>query len=754
MIVSPHSSQSRKSLAIFAVLTLLQILTGVLYKISPQIKQGSQSFAAIVFYAEVLKLFISTVIIYITADSQISGEAFDVHRCVFFRKISTISTKFCEQVTWRFLLYSAGIASLYCCNNSLLISSSNSMDSTISTLATSVSIPFTLLILSGLCDRCINHFDWIALSLQLIGLGISQYNGCQQSSSQLDYIILITMAILTAVSRVGNEYCVKYLNIDLQVQNLVLYSLNVMFHFVLFYKSLAVLNYSWWMMAMSVCYSLIGLIVSAVYKYSDIFMQLWSFSCATVVLILCNSLLFGSVVDAHIYAGVLIVLLGFYLFILQRDDFAAVPIERTVTNDEEATRSSSVKIILLILFTIIGYFTLLSTRTTIRPIPFRNSNTTESLHTTTVITKQQVTNSFFQITRIDPIRLNRPLKIHGIFNVKDAELQLTVNAIKCSLYYFSNNETICNAPDLIDKLPRNATVEITVKARYGSSSIEQKITVARWMTHWEREHILLLICFGQARYERIAFLSMFEDLFPKVIYAGPTAGENIVLCPELPWRNHVCMSRVIEQYPNYNGYLYQTFDTGVILFNLFSFDLLKIWRAKDYRSRDPPFGSPVHEGSAAGWMWNVHPVLADTKKAFAIINSESQKNTSDGQRYRRYMKNLVTNAGAADMRLGSFSDLYYIPKHLTNDWLFLAGRGGVFDKCNVIHEIVSPTISWMITDKITTKYQTFEGSYSTDASIQEYLRNPHHHYFHRVNLTDKNERDFVKTIKEKSHVYV
>ncbi|CAF0974670.1 unnamed protein product [Adineta ricciae] len=754
MIISQHSSQSRKSLSIFAVLTLLQILVGVLYKISPQIKQSSQSLAAIVFYAEVLKLFISTVIIYITTDGQISGEAFGVHRWVFFRKISAISTKFCEQVTWRFLLYSAGVAFLYCYNNFLLISSSKSMDSTISTLVISFSIPFTLLILSGLCDRFIHHFDWIALSLQLIGLGISQYNACQQSSSELDYIILISMAILTAVSCVGNEYCVKYLDIDLQVQNLVLYSLNIVFHFISFYKSLIVLNYSWWMIAMGVCYSLIGLIVSAVYKYSDIFMQLWSFSCATVVLILFNSLLFGSVVDAHIYAGVLIVLLGFYLYILRKDDFAAVPIERTVTNDERANRSTSMKIILLILFTFVGYFTLLSTRTTIRPIPLRNSNTTESLHTTTVITKQQVTNSFFQITRIDPIRLNQPLKIHGIFNVKGSELQLTVNTIKCSLYYFSNNETICNAPDLLDKLPRNTTVEITIKAQYGSSSTEQTITVARWMTHWEREHILLLICFGQARYERTAFLSMFEDLFPKVIYAGPTAGENIVLCPELPWRNHVCMSRVIEQHPNYNGYLYQTFDTAVILYNLFHFDLLTIWRAKDYWSRDPPFGSPVHEGSAAGWMWNVHPVLADTKKAFAIINSESQKNTSDGQRYRRYMKNLVTNAGAADMRLGSFSDLYYIPKHLTNDWLFLAGQGGVFDKCNVIHEIVSPTISWMITDKITTKYQTFEGSYSTDASIQEYLRNPHHHYFHRVNLANKNERDFVKMIKEKSHVYV
>ena len=87
MILSQRSSQSGKSLSIFAVLTLLQILAGVLHKIYPQIKQSSQSLAAIVFYAEILKVFISIIIIYITTDGEISSESFGFHRWAFFQKI-------------------------------------------------------------------------------------------------------------------------------------------------------------------------------------------------------------------------------------------------------------------------------------------------------------------------------------------------------------------------------------------------------------------------------------------------------------------------------------------------------------------------------------------------------------------------------------------------------------------------------------------------------------------------------------------
>ncbi|CAF1423904.1 unnamed protein product, partial [Adineta steineri] len=187
---------------------------------------------------------------------------------------------------------------------------------------------------------------------------------------------------------------------------------------------------------------------------------------------------------------------------------------------------------------------------------------------------------------------------------------------------------------------------------------------------------------------------------------------------------------------------------------LVQFNTSEIWRAKDFKSQHPPFGSPVHEGNATGWMWSDKSALKDTKKAFATINGEISSNGPNAPLYRAYMKNLIINAGSLDMRLGSFSDVYYLPSRLKRDWLFLAGKGSVFDRNKVIHEIVSPTLSWMLTDNVTSTYEKLEGSYLTDNPIGDYLQNPNHHYFHRINLTDKIEQGLIKMNTDKSHIYV
>jgi hypothetical protein len=169
--------------------------------------------------------------------------------------------------------------------------------------------------------------------LQVIGLGIVQYNPCVQrmNLSPIRYVMLLTAATITAVSSVWNEQCVKVLDADLHVQNIVLYSFGVVFNLLVFYaspygslsgsRSLNLFEgYSWWVIAVIACNSLVGIVITAVYKYSDAVMKTWATACATAALILFNRMLFNIVSDAQMYAGAAVVFAAMYIYILGQQD--------------------------------------------------------------------------------------------------------------------------------------------------------------------------------------------------------------------------------------------------------------------------------------------------------------------------------------------------------------------------------------------------------------------------------------------------
>lgn len=790
------ASPFAKMVLAFTGLTLAQLLTTL---VSERSQENNTLPPSTGFAVELLKLLISlTLIVTDTARSHVkyntwppTASADEKSEPPVAYNVSALQatvSKFRTQISWKLTAHSTALALLYYTTQRWLQSMYTSIDTGTVSLFTNLNTLVVVVLVWLLCNRQINHPASTALLLQIAGLGVLQYDPCVHSinTSQRQHAMLTCVTVLTALCSVWNERCIKQFNADLLVQNIVLYLFGVLTHLLGSYVSAVSLSpnlfvgVSPWTVTNIICQSCVGLAISAVYKYGDAILQTWASACATATLLVVHTLVSFTVANAQMYAGATVVCVACYIYMRAVADpplpCVSAPIARVVAHPPASALGPRrrpylmvIKAFLLILLGFLGYLVAertvgMSPQSIVRPSILEVNTSTRhhdkpgatipSIRNTPQIALSERSSRFFDIREVDPLRLNRAIRLRGTFNGSGSGLTVTINAVACHIYYFSRNEVVCNAPELLEKLPLNETVQLIFKTQFEQLSAVQNVNVRRLMTHWERHRIMLLICFGQPRYERLSFLSMFEDLFPKVVYAGTVAGENILLCPELPWHNHVCIARAIEKYPNYAGYLYQTFDVAVVLYNLLHFNTSELWRAKDYISNHPPFGSPVHENAAAGWMWSVHPILANTKQAFALINSEIEGNGPNAGRYRRYMKNLVTNAGSADMRLGSFSDLYYIPSRLVDDWLFLTNTNSVFAKCSVIHEIVSPTISWMITDKVNTTYEGFEGEYLTGTPIADFLRNPQRHYFHQVNMADRNHRDFVKSIKERSLIYV
>ncbi|UJR24378.1 hypothetical protein I4U23_005755 [Adineta vaga] len=368
------TSQQAKSFSAFICLTLVQILTAIVYKLSQRGNQYDYSPASAVVIAELLKLFISFIIISVNTNSSNETDetscdtpmsnferecedklSENLHTGATLNSSPSYLTPFHKvrfalgilrrQITRKLALHSAALGLLYCVNNQLSFTMYQSIDVATISLFKTLSSPFAALILWGACNRSIGRLGWTALLLQVVGLGIVQYNPCIQSTNlgESHYAMLITAATITAVCSVYNEQCIKILKADLQTQNIVLYSFGVIFNLIVFHtaayrvssfsRSLSFFaGYSWWVVGVIACNSVVGLAVTAVYKYSDAIMKTWASACATAALLLCNRLLFHIVASAQMYAGATVVFAASYVYILAQKDLPLSSASTTTQN--------------------------------------------------------------------------------------------------------------------------------------------------------------------------------------------------------------------------------------------------------------------------------------------------------------------------------------------------------------------------------------------------------------------------------------
>eukprot|EP00747_Dinoflagellata_sp_TGD_P185906 gnl/TRDRNA2_/TRDRNA2_42693_c0_seq1.p1 gnl/TRDRNA2_/TRDRNA2_42693_c0~~gnl/TRDRNA2_/TRDRNA2_42693_c0_seq1.p1 ORF type:complete len:459 (+),score=79.24 gnl/TRDRNA2_/TRDRNA2_42693_c0_seq1:98-1474(+) len=196
--------------------------------------------------------------------------------------------------------------------------------------------------------------QWKAMMLQGCGMVIVQYDPCKKGMMlrPLAYICMITSATVTAICAARNEYLVKNYKIGLNVQNLVLYAggtvMNVMAFFFLpnpnskdsvpkgFFEGFDD------PLALGVVFAnaMIGLAITAVYKYADAIVKCIAADITAVLLLILSTFFFGLKSSITMWCGVGVVVFAVHLYVEASQAPPSLP--STAPKDSSSGPDSSV----------------------------------------------------------------------------------------------------------------------------------------------------------------------------------------------------------------------------------------------------------------------------------------------------------------------------------------------------------------------------------------------------------------------------
>jgi hypothetical protein len=166
------------------------------------------------------------------------------------------------------------------------------------------------------------------MALQACGMIIVQYNPCKGKAlySPLAYLCMGISTLLTAVSAVRNEYLVKNYAIGLNVQNCVLYSGGVILNLAA-YMLIPNPNSSqrdigffdgydnFLAVGVVIANAMIGLAITAVYKYADAVVKCFASDITAVLLIIISTFFFALKATITMWCGVFVVAFAVHLYI-------------------------------------------------------------------------------------------------------------------------------------------------------------------------------------------------------------------------------------------------------------------------------------------------------------------------------------------------------------------------------------------------------------------------------------------------------
>jgi len=337
------------ALTSFAALTIIQVSIAIAYKFA-QNNEGSYPFnpAFLLVLAESLK-FLLSVFLFVFVSSRASrtqniGKTGSI-------ETSSIETKSDSELdtsvpfTRRFyrdafsdliseiraspmLIPSCTfLAAIYCANNNATFYLFSWIDgANINLFKSGCSIVSTLLLHFAL-DRKFSQVQWVSVGMQTIGLGVSQFGATCSNVPRLSlslYAVLLMSIFATSVSSVLNDHILKSNGgtASLHTVNSVLYFFGAIFNASIFvlrnngsaFSLFAGFNRlsTWVVLAFNV---VIGVIVSAVYKYCDATSKTFASAFSTSILLLMNIFLYGHELKVVVVLGCLVVFASTYLFV-------------------------------------------------------------------------------------------------------------------------------------------------------------------------------------------------------------------------------------------------------------------------------------------------------------------------------------------------------------------------------------------------------------------------------------------------------
>ena len=291
-------------------LVLIQILSGLIYKLAQTSSDYAFSPFAALAIAEALKLAISAVMFALQCRSSNSPKtAFGDEVC---------------KLDWRAILKIQALALLYCINNRITFVVMKSADPASYVVFKSMSSVFTALTWRALMGTPIKGRQWAAIVQQSCGLIATQYDSCTGSMilPAVTYALLSASTVISSLTAVVNEKQLKRMPIPMHLQNAVLYSGGMLFNgaghwlasqtqrgtprfFEGFNAASAVL------IVMNAC---IGIVCVAVYKFADAVIKSLAFGVTTVVLTLISSAMFDLKLNPINVSGCVVIAASVYQY--------------------------------------------------------------------------------------------------------------------------------------------------------------------------------------------------------------------------------------------------------------------------------------------------------------------------------------------------------------------------------------------------------------------------------------------------------
>jgi len=323
---------------------------GVLYKVSQAATGGFEySTMSAICIAEIVKCAIS--VCFHIMDSS--------HQRVGVSRLVTAFTSAKDQLCMKSVVQIYVLALLYMINNQLSFFVYTLVDPGTVFLFKAASTMITAVVQCTFVGKVFVLDQWKAMMLQACGMIIVQYDPLKGGAvySPLAYGCLCISTVITAISAARNEYLVKSYTIALNVQNAVLYSGGILmnlaaFHFLPNPNSTADLGFfdgydNFLAVGVVASNALIGLVITAVYKYADAVVKCIASDITAVFLIIISAVFFNLKTTLLTSCGVFVVVFAVHLYIDASTKAAAASVlakpakEPTTSPDSQETTTSA-----------------------------------------------------------------------------------------------------------------------------------------------------------------------------------------------------------------------------------------------------------------------------------------------------------------------------------------------------------------------------------------------------------------------------
>jgi len=311
---APYRTKMLAALGLVCVSTTV----GVLYKVSQSVGGGFKySTTSAICIAEILKFCMS-------CSFHVGDET---HHKQGESKVATAVASAKAQVSPQIVWHIWVLAGLYTVNNQLSFYVYMLADPGTIFLFKAGSTLIVAIIQSLCVGKAFSAEQWRAMFLQCIGMVIVQYNPCKSSGryGPVAYMFMTCSTVLTALCAVRNEFLVKNFKVGLNVQNATLYSGGAIMNLFAFLflpnpnstqGSIGFFHGFNEPLACSVVFAnaMIGLAITAVYKYADAVTKCIASDITAVILCIISAVFFGLTPSITMWCGVIVVCFAVHLY--------------------------------------------------------------------------------------------------------------------------------------------------------------------------------------------------------------------------------------------------------------------------------------------------------------------------------------------------------------------------------------------------------------------------------------------------------